>query len=157
MFPFSSCNCLCSIHSSQVLSREWRCSWSSADRGCSNYIWVMDNFIAYQGATYIRGFTVDWFVVSSWTDLVRFIFSPQVLTKLKCANIHVYYSLLYQLYALYWNQNHDHLYLQYKNRLFSNFKSFELAQFGTYSIFFMKLVCLGRLMKISKCRCRLHV
>ena len=22
--------------------REWRCSWSSADRRCSNYIWVLD-------------------------------------------------------------------------------------------------------------------
>ena len=32
---------------SQMLSREWRCSWSSADRRCSNYIWVIDNFIAY--------------------------------------------------------------------------------------------------------------
>ena len=29
-----------------VTSREWRCSWSSADRRCSNYIWVIDNFIA---------------------------------------------------------------------------------------------------------------
>ena len=25
---------------------------------CSNYIWVINNFIAYKGATYIRGFTV---------------------------------------------------------------------------------------------------
>ena len=41
-----------------MLSREWRCSWSSADRRCSNYIWVIDNFIAYKGASYIRGFTV---------------------------------------------------------------------------------------------------
>ena len=32
---------------SQVLSREWRCCWSSADRRCSNYIWVIDNLIAY--------------------------------------------------------------------------------------------------------------
>ena len=32
MPPVSSCNCLCPIHWSQVLSREWRCSWSSADR-----------------------------------------------------------------------------------------------------------------------------
>ena len=32
--------CLCSIHWSQVLSREWWFSWSSADRRCSNYIWV---------------------------------------------------------------------------------------------------------------------
>ena len=58
MFLISSCSCLCSIHWSQVLSREWRCSWSSADRRCSNYIWVIDNFIVYEGATYIRGFTV---------------------------------------------------------------------------------------------------
>ena len=40
------------------LSSEWRCSWSSADRRCSNYIWVINNFIAYQGTTYVRGFTV---------------------------------------------------------------------------------------------------
>ena len=29
----------------QLLSREWRCRWSSADRRCSKYIWVIDNFI----------------------------------------------------------------------------------------------------------------
>ena len=33
----SSCSCLRSIHWSQVLSWEWRCSWSNADRRCSNY------------------------------------------------------------------------------------------------------------------------
>ena len=43
----SSCSCFRSIHWSQVLSWEWRCSWSSADRRCSNYIWVINNFIAY--------------------------------------------------------------------------------------------------------------
>ena len=58
MFLVSSRNCLRSIHWSQVLSWEWICSWSSADRRCSNYIWVINNFIAYYGATYIRGFTV---------------------------------------------------------------------------------------------------
>ena len=58
MFLVSSCSCLRSIHWSQVLSWEWRCSWSSADRRCSNYISVINNFTAYQGATYIRGFTV---------------------------------------------------------------------------------------------------
>ena len=39
---------------SQMLSREWRCSC----RRCSNYIWVVDNFIAYYGASYIRDSTV---------------------------------------------------------------------------------------------------
>ena len=41
----SSCSCLRSIHWSQVLSWEWRCSWSSADRRCSNYIWVINNLV----------------------------------------------------------------------------------------------------------------
>ena len=41
-----------------MLSWEWRCSWSSGDRRCSNYIWVINNFITYWGVTYIRGFTV---------------------------------------------------------------------------------------------------
>ena len=39
-----SCRCLCPIHWSQVLSPSWRCSWSSTDRQCSNYIWVINNF-----------------------------------------------------------------------------------------------------------------
>ena len=37
-----------------MLSVEWRCSWSSADRRCSNYIWVINNLIAYLSASYIR-------------------------------------------------------------------------------------------------------
>ena len=49
-----------SIRWSQVLSREWRCNWSSADRRCSNYIWVINNFIA-QDVPYIRSFTVIFF------------------------------------------------------------------------------------------------
>ena len=56
MFIISSC--LCPIHRSQVLSPEWRCSWSSADRRYSNYIWVINNCTAYRGATYIRGLTI---------------------------------------------------------------------------------------------------
>ena len=41
MFLVLCCSCLCPIHWSQVLSQEWRCSWSSPDRRCSNYIWVI--------------------------------------------------------------------------------------------------------------------
>ena len=48
---------LCNILKPGV-SREWRCSWSSADRRCSNYIGMINNFIAYKAATYIRGLTV---------------------------------------------------------------------------------------------------
>ena len=40
-----------------VESRMTRCSWSSADRRCSNYISAINNFIAYYGAAYIRGWT----------------------------------------------------------------------------------------------------
>ena len=58
MFFISSFSCLCPIHYSKVLSREWRCSWSSANRRCSNYIWVMNNLIAYKGMSYIRGLTI---------------------------------------------------------------------------------------------------
>ena len=44
---------VCPIHWSQVfLVWKWRCSWSSADRQCSDFIWVINNFVAYWGATY---------------------------------------------------------------------------------------------------------
>ena len=54
MILVSSCRWLCLIHWSQVLSQEWRCS---ADRR-SNFISVINEFIAYEAATYIRGFTI---------------------------------------------------------------------------------------------------
>ena len=57
MFLISSCSCLCPIHWIQVLSQEWRCSWSSADRQCANYIWVINNFIAW-GVAYKKGLMV---------------------------------------------------------------------------------------------------
>ena len=58
MIVVSSCSCLWPIHWSQALSWEWRCSWSSADRRCSNYIGVINNFIANSRASFIRGLTV---------------------------------------------------------------------------------------------------
>ena len=69
MFLFSSCSSLCTIHWSQVLSREWRCSWSSADRRCSNYIWVINKFVAYWGATYIRDFLLPSVTAQAWSSL----------------------------------------------------------------------------------------
>ena len=41
-----------------MLSREWRCSWSSPNRRCSNYIWVIKNLIAYLSASYVRDLTL---------------------------------------------------------------------------------------------------
>ena len=73
MLLVSSHSCLRSIHWSQLLSWEWRCrcSWSSADRRCSNYIWVINNFIAYWGATYIRGFTVGSRESNQWLGITQ--------------------------------------------------------------------------------------
>ena len=78
MFLVSSCSCLCPIHWSQVLSWEWRCSWSSADRRCSNYIWVINNFIADLRATYIRDFTVYDLSLSYQWSLIRLPASGQM-------------------------------------------------------------------------------
>ena len=59
MSPILPCSCLSPIHWSQVLSQEWRCSWSSAERWCSNYIWMISQLIVYLGVSYIRGLMVD--------------------------------------------------------------------------------------------------
>ena len=59
MFLASSCSCLCAIYWRQVLNWEWRHSWSSADRRCSNYIWVINNCIAW-GVPYIRCLMPHW-------------------------------------------------------------------------------------------------
>ena len=47
MFLVSSCSRLSPIHWRRALSWERKCCWSSADRRCSNYICVIDNFITY--------------------------------------------------------------------------------------------------------------
>ena len=59
MFFDSACSCLRTIYWSQVFSGEWRCSWSGANRRCSNYIWVINNFIPYSSVPYIRDLTVN--------------------------------------------------------------------------------------------------
>ena len=75
MFIVLFCSCLCPIHWSQVLSREWRCSWSSADRQCSNYIWVINNFILLPAkVSYITGLTVYCNMRKSIPSLVANIF-----------------------------------------------------------------------------------
>ena len=43
---------------------------SSADRWCSNYIWVIKNFIANSGASYIRDLTVVIFKLISRMDML---------------------------------------------------------------------------------------
>ena len=69
MSLISSCSWICPIHSSQVLSQEWRCSWSSADRQLLQ-LHLSDQQFYRQGAPYIRGLTVTqiWFrfMMTSW-------------------------------------------------------------------------------------------
>ena len=96
MFLVLSCSCLCPIQWSQMLSWEWRCSWSSADRRCSNYIWAINNFIAYQGAAYIRGFTIYiyiyrlrwWDHYKSWVESSGNCFCVLVTTVCLCLSIY---------------------------------------------------------------------
>ena len=56
----------CAIYWSHVLSWAWRCSWSIANRRCPNYIWVINNFIAYQGASNIKDFMVCIVELCDW-------------------------------------------------------------------------------------------
>ena len=58
----SACSCLCAIYWSHILSGEWICSWSNADRRCSNYIWVINNLVAYQ----VRLILETWWYVTIW-------------------------------------------------------------------------------------------
>ena len=69
MIVFLYCSCLWPIHWSQVLSWVWKYSWSNANRGCFNYIWVINNFIANSDATDIRCLTVHTFKVTLYQML----------------------------------------------------------------------------------------
>ena len=76
-FFVSSYIYLCPIHWSQVLSREWKCSWSSADMRCSNYTWVINNSTVNYDASYIKGLTAL-ALYSCWTaELQLSVTSPQ--------------------------------------------------------------------------------
>ena len=85
MILFWSCICICPIYWSQVSSREWRCSWSSADRRCSNYIWVINNVIAYKVRLiletwryiYIYIYLKIWEIHVVWNTLHRYKFPKQ--------------------------------------------------------------------------------
>ena len=88
IFPVSSCSHLCPIHWSQLLSWKWSCSWSSANRRCSNYIWMINNFIANSGAPYIRGLTV--YIIS---NPFQFHCFSNCYLHLCSFNSHFFYSL----------------------------------------------------------------
>ena len=90
----SFCSCLCAIYWSQVFSREWRCSWSSADRRCSNCSWLVNISIAYKGALYIRDLTVVILSSQNCTQ-IRKINRPCPNSKRFWMNQHVFQSSKY--------------------------------------------------------------
>ena len=60
MFLDSACSCLRTIHWSQVFNGEWRCSWSSADRRCSDYIWDHSEWSTISLSTQVRLILETW-------------------------------------------------------------------------------------------------
>ena len=76
MHRISKLNCFSSRHavffaqSTEAMCQvwEWRCSWSSADRRCSNYIWVINNLIAYRGALILE---ILWYILPNCLALAQ--------------------------------------------------------------------------------------
>ena len=93
MFLVLSCNCFCQIYWSHVLSWEWKCSWSSADRRCSNYIWVINNSIVYKGATYIRDFTVYEYACGIYTCLCAYTYVCAYGYSYRLIDMRIYVSV----------------------------------------------------------------
>ena len=54
MFLLLSCSCLCPNNWSQVISRELRCCWCSADRRCTNYNWLSQCYCLIKCDLYYR-------------------------------------------------------------------------------------------------------
>ena len=101
MFFASSCSCLCSIHWNQVLSWEWRCSWSSVDRRCSNYIWLINNFSSYKGVnTFFYLEVLRYYFSSSMILLCHRVF---ILSTLYCHIPKTVFTRSYQ--SIFWNEN----------------------------------------------------
>ena len=73
MFLISPCSYPFPFHWSQVLSREWRCSWSSADRQYSNCICVINKFSAYWSVAYIRSLTLEKYRQCAGRSLMGYI------------------------------------------------------------------------------------
>ena len=121
--------CLCRIHWSQMSSREWRCSWSSADRRCSNYIWMIDNFISYYGASYIRGFTIlqNWVPIYSMVDVDHNDEITENIKELTCPNMKSNFLLASVHSLTHWGRDKMAAFSQTKqlSNAFSSMKRFD--------------------------------
>ena len=111
----SSHSCFYPIQWSHVLSREWRCSWSSTGRRCYNYIWYY-NLIAYKGATYIGGLNGTCPVIkpllydillATWhmkyNDLINLhSYQRTLLNTLRPRKSHHFFRRFFQIHFLGW-------------------------------------------------------
>ena len=100
MLLVSSSSCLYPICWSQVLSWEWRCSWSSAERRCSKYIWVINNLIANLSASYI---ILETWRYTTWNINFEIYFVPN--------SVHIYGDPTNSYYALKHKRTHTYIYI----------------------------------------------
>ena len=77
----------------QGVKSRMRHTWSSADRRCSNFIWVIKKFIAHKGATYIRGLAV----YAQWNKPIRRYF---MVSSVK----HTYAKIEIKVQGFYWRE-----------------------------------------------------
>ena len=71
-----------------MLIWEWRCSWSSADRRCSYYIRVINNFIVNSVVSYIRGLKVHHelcLTKVTWKGVPSALVSIPIAVTTRCA------------------------------------------------------------------------
>ena len=81
MIVVLSCSCLWPIHWIQVFSWSLRCSWSSDDKRCSNYIWVIKSGIANSGAPLCERFDgneVSHDLQNLWSSICTFASSCRI-------------------------------------------------------------------------------
>ena len=99
MLLVSSCSYFYPIRWSQVLSWECWCSWRSTNRRCSNYIWVINNLIAYWSASYIRDLTVGAFpfvTVGMWWKVRGWVCNADYLLCSASQKVPVHWSHILQ-------------------------------------------------------------
>ena len=97
-----------------MLSRGWRCSWNSADRRSSNFIWVINNLISYLSTSYIRDLTVHFI---QWMIMIKKN-ADSGLPNIHCnvrADIATWHTKLRQILQ-FWKGLNDkkHFYIKFK-------------------------------------------
>ena len=82
---FSSCSCLCAIYWSQLLSREWRCSWSTSPKHHQAICTISSSYVnsnwSYSPETVKLGVDLCdldlWPWPFAWTSLLSLVITPE--------------------------------------------------------------------------------